>query len=172
MEDLVFIDESGILVGLQRERARSQVGQRAYASKPYYRGSRVTVIGAAIYQGILAYETVNSSMKGQDFLEFVNQKLVPQLWPGAVVVMDNLPAHKVAGVVEAIEGVGARVLYQSPYSPEFNPIEHWWSQLKGFLRSFSPKTVRAVKQLIELAVILGYSQDFRNWFAHCCYCTQ
>lgn len=157
-------------MGLQRARARSRIGQRAYASKPYYRGSRVTVIGAATREGILAHETVNGSMKGQDFLEFVSQKLVPKLWPGAVVVMDNLPAHKVTGVAEAIEKVGARVLYQAPYSPEFNPIEHWWSQLKGFLRSFSPKTVKAVKQLIELAVILRYSRDFRNWFAHCCYC--
>ena len=153
MSDLVFIDESGILVGLQRERARSQVGsqvgQRAYASRPFYRGSKVTVIGAITYQGVLAHEAINGSMKGQNFLEFVSQKLAPQLWPGAVVVMDNLPARKVAGVIEAIEQVGARVLYQPPYSPEFNPIEHWWSQLKGFLRSFSPKTTRAVQQLIE-----------------------
>lgn len=171
-ENLVFIDESGVLVGLQRGQARSQVGQRAYARKPFYRGSKVTVIGAITVKGVLAYTTLSGSMHGQNFLKFVRQELAPQLWPGAVVVMDNLRAHKVAGVVEAIEAVGARVLYQSPYSPEFNPIEHWWSQLKGFLRSFSPKTVKAVQQLIELAVILTYSQDFRNWFAHCCYCTK
>ena len=166
-ENLVFIDESGVLVGLQRERARSQVGQRAYAKKPFYRGSKVTVVGAITLRGVLAYTTLSGSMAGHNFLDFVRQELAPNLWPGAVVVMDNLRAHKVAGVMEAIEAVGARVLYQAPYSPEFNPIEHWWSQLKGFLRTFSPKTVKAVEQLIELGVILAYSQDFRNWFAHC-----
>ena len=53
--------------------------------------------------------------------------------------MDNLPAHRVKGVTAIIEDAGARVIYLSPYSPEFNPIEHLWSQLKSFLRKFSPK---------------------------------
>ena len=59
--------------------------------------------------------------------------MLPQLWKGAVVVMDNLPAHKVIEIEPLIQSVGASVLYQSPYSPDFNPIEHWWSQLKAFL---------------------------------------
>ncbi|MBD2616049.1 transposase [Nostoc punctiforme FACHB-252] len=59
---------------------------------------------------------------------FIEHFLLPQLWIGAVVVMDNLPAHHVAEIKPLIEGVGASVLYLSPYSPEFNPIEHWWSQ--------------------------------------------
>ncbi|MBW4573003.1 MAG: transposase [Tolypothrix carrinoi HA7290-LM1] len=66
--------------------------------------------------------------------------LLPELWPGAVVVMDNVPAHKLAAIEPLIQSFGVRVQNLSPYSPDFNPIEHWWSQLKAFLRQFSPTT--------------------------------
>lgn len=68
------------------------------------------------------------SMDSDVYKVFIEHFLLPQLWIGAVVVMDNLPAHHVAEIKPLIEGVGASVLYLSPYSPEFNPIEHWWSQ--------------------------------------------
>jgi DDE superfamily endonuclease len=61
-------------------------------------------------------------------------------------------------------------LYMSPYSPEFNPIEHWWSQLKAFLRQFSPTTSKKVDTLIKTAMDLMDPKHLRNWFAHCCYC--
>jgi len=65
---------------------------------------------------------------------------VPNLWDGAVVVMDNLPAHKLALIEPLIQSAGASVLNLSPYSPDFNPIELWWSQLKAFLRQFCRAT--------------------------------
>ncbi|MBD2567084.1 transposase [Anabaena lutea FACHB-196] len=64
-----------------------------------------------------------------------------------------------------------KVLYQSPYSPDFNPIEHWWSQLKAFLRSFSPTTAQMVDILIATALDLINPQHLKNWFTNCCYCT-
>jgi len=72
---------------------------------------------------------------------FIEKCLVPQLWSGAVVVMDNLPAHKMASIEPLIKAVGANVLIYH-YSPDFNPIEQWWSQLKSFLRQFSPTTTK------------------------------
>ena len=73
--------------------------------------------------------TMDNSMDGKAFEVFIEQCLVPQLWSGAVVVMDNLPAHKVDSIRSMIESVGASILCLSPYSPDFNPIELWWSQL-------------------------------------------
>ena len=161
----------GVLLGLMRTRARSLKGQRAYDLKPFYRGKRITVMGAITQNSILAIKTIDKGMNGQNFQQFLIEELVPNLWKGAVVVMDNLPAHKVKGVRKIIEDVGARVIYLSPYSPEFNPIEHLWSQLKIFLRKFSPKTQKAVEQLLNIALMLSNPEHFRNWFAHCCYCT-
>ena len=170
-KNLVFIDEMGVLLGLMRTRARSLKGERAYDFKPFYRGKRISVIGAITQNSVLAMKTIDKGMNGQNFRQFLKEELAPNLWKDAVVVMDNLPAHKVNGVTEIIENAGARVIYLSPYSPEFNPIEHLWSQLKIFLRKFSPKTHQAVDQLLNIALLLSNREHFRNWFTHCCYCT-
>ena len=183
-KDFVFIDEMGVLLGLTRTHARAAPGERAYSLKPFYPGAKVSVIGAITISKVLAVMTINDSMDASAFKVYVSQCLVPQLWKGAVVVMHNLPAHKVerkcaggifprtpsSAIAPLIEAVGARVLYLSPYSPEFNPIEHWWSQLKAFLRQFSPSTSQMVDTLIKIAMNLMNPNHLRNWFAHCCYC--
>lgn len=161
----------GVLLGLTRTHARSPRGSRVYDLKPFYRGAKVSVIGAVSLKEVLAVMTLNGSMDGNAFEVFIEHCLVPQLWSGAVVVMDNLPAHKVAAIAPLIQAVGASTLNLSPYSPEFNPIEHWWSQLKAFLRSFSPTTTKMVDTLISIALDLVNPQHLRNWFANCCYCT-
>jgi len=152
--NLVFIDEMGVLQGLTRTHARSEVGSRVYDFKPYYRGAKVSVVGAISLNKVLAVMTLNGSMDGNAYKVFIERCLLPQLWTGAVVVMDNLPAHKVAEIRPLIESVGASVLYLSAYSPEFNPIEDWWSQLKALLKQFSPKTASAVDGLIKIALEL------------------
>ena len=170
-ENLVFLDEMAVLQGMSRPRGRSCKGQRVYDINPFYRGRRVTVVGAISQTAILAIQTLGKSMKGEDFKRFVSEHLVPKLWRGAVVVMDNLKAHKVAGIEQLVEAVGARVVYLSPYSPEFNPIEHLWWQLKALIRRFVPKSVETIIKLLQLGVRLCSSRELRNYFAHCCYCT-
>lgn len=160
----------GVLLGMMREYGRSLQGERLYDFKPFYRGSRVTVVGAITETSILALKTLGSSMTGEDFKKFVAQELVPKLWEGAVVVMDNLPAHKVAGIQELIESVGARVVYSAPYSPDFNPIEHLWWELKAFLRQFAPKRKETVKRLLDLGCLLCSGVELKNYFIHCNYC--
>ena len=78
------------------------------------------MVGAISQKKVIAMNPIGKSMNGEDFLKFVQEELAPKLWKGAVVVMDNLRVHKVEGVEEMIEAVGARVVYLSPYSPEFN----------------------------------------------------
>jgi transposase len=170
LKDLVFLDEMGVLLGLMRTHARALPGTRAYDFKPFDRGTKVSVIGAITIDKVLAVMTIDDSMDAEAFKVYVSKCLVPELWKGAVVVMDNLPAHKVVALAPLIEAVGARVLYLSPYSPDFNPIEHWWSQFKAFLRQFSPTTSKMVDTLIKTAMNLINANHLRNWFAHCCYC--
>jgi transposase len=141
------------------------------AIKPFYRGSRITVVGAISQKKVIAMNPIGKSMNGEEFLKFVQEELAPKLWKGAVVVMDNLRVHKVEGVEEMIEVVGAIVVYLSPYSPEFNPIEHLWWELKALLRRFIPQSVQIVEKLLELGVKLCSSKQIKNYFAHCCYCT-
>ncbi len=122
-ENLVFLDEMGVLLGLTRTQARSPHGTRVYDLKPFYRGAKITVVGAISLKQVLAVMTMNGSMDGDAFKVFIEKCLVPQLWSGASVVMDNLPAHKIAAIEPLLKAVGAKVLNLSPYSPDFNPIE-------------------------------------------------
>lgn len=128
------------------------------------------VVRALIVRGCRPL-TMNDSLDRAAFVVFIEQILCPQLWPGAVVVMDNLPAHKLTLVVPKIEAVGASVIYLSPYSPDFNPIELWWSQLKSFLRSLAPTTTSMIDKILAVALDLMNPKHLRNWFANCCYCT-
>lgn len=165
----MFLDETGVELGLTRTHGSPQ-GSRVYTLKPFYRGAKVTVIGAS-FKKVVALMTLNGAMDGNAFNVFVEKCLVPQLWSGAVVVMDNLPAHKLASIIPLIRAVGADVLNLLPYSPDFNPIELWWSQLKSFLRQFSPTTTKMVDTLIATALDLVNPKHLQNWFANCCYCT-
>lgn len=120
LSDLVFIDETGTNLAMTCGYARSLQGKRAYSKCPFNRGSNVTLVGAIAMSGFLAAMTFEGWTNKEAFLTYVTQVLTPQLWPGACVVMDNLPAHKASQVQEAIESVGARVVFLSPYSPDFN----------------------------------------------------
>ena len=171
-ENLVFIDEMAILLGIMREYGRSLRGTRIYDKKPFYRGERMTVIGAISQEKVIAFDIIGKSMRGEDFKKFIKEHLVPELWKEAVVVMDRLRAHQVEGIKEMVEAVGARVVYLSGYSPDFNPIEHLWWELKAFIRRFVPKSKIVVEALLRMAVkYLVSSVHLRNYFAYCCYCT-
>lgn len=74
------------------------------------------------------------------FLAWVTQGFAPALRPGDVVILDNLAAHQIRGVREAIEVAGARLMRLPPYSPDFNPIEPMWSKIKRILLSQAPRT--------------------------------
>lgn len=151
--------------------ARSLRGQRAYAQQPKGRGKNISLIGAmSLKAGFVEGLSFTGGTTGDVFLWFVETLLCPLLWPGAVVVMDNLPAHKVDGVRQVIEAVGARLVYLSPYSPDFNPIENLWSKLKGYLRAVEARTPETLHEAIAQGLSLISLQDVRHWFTHCCYC--
>ena len=142
----------------------------AISIKPYYPGEHITLIGAMALTEFLGGMTLDGGTNGQAFRVFVKNILVPSLWPGAYVLMDNLPAHKVQGIQEMIESAGAKVIYLSFYSPDFNPIENCWSKLKQYLRSCAARSRHVLEEAV-MGLDSITSSDIRSWFAHCCYCT-
>jgi transposase len=103
------------------------------------------------------------------FLSFLQQVLGPQLRPGAVVVMDNLAAHKGADVAEALQKRGAQLYYLPPYSPDYNPIEQAWSKIKTLLRGVGARTRRKLYRSLHSALAQVTAQDAEAWFRHCGY---
>jgi transposase len=168
-ENLIFVDESGANLSFCRLWARSPRGLRAYGSAPQNWGENITILSALSLRGILASMIVPGSTDSDVFLAYVEEVLAPQLWPGAVVLMDNLSPHKARGVQEAIEETGTRLLYLPPYSPDLNPIEQAWSKLKSHLRSIAARTYCRFSRAIAAALNLISPQDARGFFTQCGY---
>lgn len=156
---------------MTRPIARAAKGRKVYERRKFYRGRKMTIIGAIKRSKVVTQKILEGSMKKENFLEFIKVNLVPNLEAEDVVVMDNLNSHHRKEVKEMIESVGAKVQYLPVYSPEFNPIEMMWSQLKSLVRKFKTETPEGLTGLIELAVKLVDTKCLRNWFTKCCYCT-
>lgn len=112
---------------------------------------------------------VDGAMNGQAFLAYAQQQLVATLRPGDTVIMDNLPAHKVAGVREAIEAAGAELIYLPPYSPDLNPIELLFAKLKQLLRSAAERTIENLEQRIGKLLNQFLPTECSRYFSHCGY---
>ena len=130
----------------------------------------MSILGALTLRGPLQSMCVNGATDGRVYLTYLKEVLVPQLWKGAVVIMDNLSAHKVKGVRELIEAAGARLLYLPPYSPDFNPIELAWSKLKNHLRRVAARTTEALDRAIAEGLAAISPGDAYGYFAHRGYC--
>ena len=121
--------------------------------------------------GMTAPFVIDGPMNGEFFLIYIEQVLVPTLKKGDVVVMDNLPVHKVAGVREAIEKAGAKLLYLPPYSPDLNPIEQAFSKLKNLLRTAAARTSRALRRAIKKALSTFSPDECANYLRNSGYST-
>jgi transposase len=170
-KDMIFIDESGINLALTRLFARSPKGKRARGARPLKRGKNVSVIGAIGLNGLLTQTSILGSADGLTFEAFIATRLVPKLWAGAYVFMDNCSIHKGENIASLIAAAGATLIYLPPYSPDFSPIENCWSKIKNFLRSMAARNYPDLLKALEDAFKLLSPSDFQGWFTHCCFCT-
>jgi transposase len=151
---------------------RAPPGERVIGTVPQNYGANVTMLAALGRQGVEAVMTIDGAPDAEVFRVYVEQVLRPTLRPGEIVSMDNLRAHKAAGIREAIEQTGARLLYLPPYSPDLSPIEPCWSKLKMALRTAKARTREALEHAIAQALATITVSDARNWFHHCGYALQ
>ncbi len=161
---LIFVDETAAATNLARLRGWAPRGERCLAAVPHGHWKTTTFTAGLRVDGLTAPLVLDGAMNGPAFLAYVGQVLVPELTPGDIVVMDNLPAHKVAGVRQAIEGAGATLRYLPPYSPDLNPIEMAFSKLKALLRKAAARTVPELWQSIGEAIGQFSAQDCRHYF--------
>ena len=163
---LVFLDESGIDTRLTRTHGRAPRGRRAVGKVPWGRWERLTVIGALALDGVVASMSIAAATSTAVFLAFAERVLAParRERPDAIVVMDNLPAHKAEAVREALDRAGLAYRYLPPYSPDLNPIEQAWSKLKAGLRSAGARSREALEAALGPALAAITAQDARGWF--------
>ena len=165
----VFLDETGASTNMVRRYGRSPRGERLVDATPHGHWMTTTFVAGLRASGIIAPMVLDGPMTGAWFRAYIEQMLAPALRPGDVVVMDNLAAHKVAGVKDAIRAAGASVLYLPSYSPDLNPIEQFFAKLKAMLRSAASRTKDALWDTIGRALDAFPEAECRNYLAHCGY---
>lgn len=168
---VLFLDETGATTSLVRTYGRSVQGERCVAAAPAGHWTTMTAVAAIRLSGLTASATMAHPMDGELFVTYVEHGLLPALRAGDVVVMDNLPGHRLPEVRELIESKGATLLYLPPYSPDFNPIEMIWSKVKRLLRSAAARTVEALHAAFGQAMDAVTSSDILGCFQHCGYAT-
>jgi transposase len=142
---LVFIDETWASTSMTRRYGRAPSCERLLGFTPGGHWKTTTFIG-------------------ESFIAYVQQALVPTLSKGDIVVLDNLGSHKVAGVREAIEAVGATLRYLPPYSPDLDPIEQVFAKLKSWLRKVAKRTIATLWDAIGDALRLFSPAECSNYF--------
>ena len=144
-------------------------GERCGASIPFGHWKTTTFVAGLRVDRIDAPMTIDGALDGEAFLAYVEQALAPTLSEGETVVMDNVPTHKVAGVREAIAVRGASVLYLPAYSPDFDPIEKFFSKFKSILERIAARTADALEAAVAEALRSVTPDECRNYFAACGY---
>jgi transposase len=140
--------------------------QKARVRGPARTLETTTFIGALRHDGLTAPCVIDGPVNGETFLAWVEQLLVPTLRPGDIVVMDNLSSHKVKGIRQAIEAVGATLRYLPPYSPDLNPIEQFFAKLKSLLRKASARTLETLIDAVAEALTRFSPKECENFLAH------
>lgn len=148
---------------------RAPIGERLYDSEaPGDGGQNISLMGGMSIDGVIATMSIVGSVNTDVFLFYIQEILIPQLWVGAIIVMDNLPVHHASVIQAAIEAVGAKVVFLPPYSPDLSPIELCWSKLKQLLRSAKARTRGALEQALSQIINECISDDDTlGWFTHC-----
>jgi transposase len=166
---LVFIDETATSTSMVRLRGRCARGERLVGYAPHGHWKTITFVAGLRHDRMVAPFVLDGAMNGQLFVGYIKQCLVPTLKRCDTVIMDNLPSHKVSGVREAIESVGATLRYLPQYSPDLNPIELSFSKIKAHLRKAAERTVSRLWRRIGTITRSLSANECANYFAHAGY---
>jgi transposase len=162
----VFLDETAATTAMTRLYGWAPRSERLVDAAPYGHWCTTTFVAGLRRDGVIAPYVLEGAMTGELFRAYVEQMLAPSLRPGDVVVLDNLPVHKVAGVREAIQAVGASLLYLPPYSPDLNPIEQFFAKLKALLRKAAARTRDALWETISVLLESITAPECQNYLTH------
>lgn len=166
---LVFIDETCLNTKMTRIYGWGECGKRLVCSAPYGHWHSTTFIAALRHDRLTAPFMIDGAMNGEAFYTYVEQVLCPELKEGDIVVCDNLASHKMSGIKELIESVGAEIRYLPPYSPDLNPIEMAFSKLKSFMKKKAARTFEALQDATAEALNCFTPSICSNFLRHANY---
>jgi hypothetical protein len=131
---IVYLDESGINDDEVYPYGWAQKCSRLYGMKKGSKSKRLSMIGGLCQNKILAALVFEGSCTRSVFEVYIEQVLIPKLKPGSVIVLDNAAFHHGGNIKKLIEDAQCELLYLPAYSPDLNPIEHWWALIKNKIK--------------------------------------
>lgn len=152
---------------MTRAYGRGKKGERVIDFVPSGHWNTTTLVAGLSRDGALAPMVLDGPMDALAFEVYVAQVLIPHLPQGAIVVMDNLSAHKSPRIAQLLEATGCQLRYLPPYSPDFNPIEQMWSKIKSHLKRVEARTHEALIQTIGDAISRITPSDAEGFFLDC-----
>jgi transposase len=162
-ERVVFLDETAVKTNLTRLRGRAPRGERLSMDAPFGSRGTQTLIAGLTQDALIAPWVIKGAVDGPAFAAYVREVLIPELEPGTVVILDNLPTHRSAEAARALRDHGCWFLYLPPYSPDLNPIEQAFSKLKAHLRRIGARTFNEVFEAIGAICHLYDPQECWNY---------
>jgi transposase len=169
MSQIVFIDETAITSEMTRRCGRGPKGHRVVAHETLGAWKTYTLVAAICSTGWSAAMTLKGAMDANAFVTYVEQCLVPTLKRGQIVVLDNVSSHHDDRVRPLIQAAGASLYYLPPYSPDLNPIENAFSQLKATLKKLRETTFDGLTTAIGKTLKATSPLHCRNFFIACGY---
>src|SRR3954462_11972486 len=164
---LIFLDETSVKTNMVRTHGRAPVGERLVASVPHGHRKTSSFIGCVSEDGMIAPYVLDGAVNAELFIAYIEQILVPTLRVDDIVIMDNLPVHKVPAVRRALEAAGAQLLFLPPYSPDLNPIEMVFAKMKAKLRHEAHRTVDALWRALGRIASAIAPAECANYLRHC-----
>jgi transposase len=164
-----FIDEAGINLAMTRLYGRAPRGERVRESVPRNYGVQTSLISSLSLAGVEATMSLEGAVDTEVFDAYVEKVLRPTIRNGEVIVLDNLTAHRASRIEKVAAECGATLIWLSPYSPDFSPIEMMWSKIKAAMRAAKARTREELEHAFDAALKLITEADCLGWFKHCGY---
>lgn len=168
-EQLVCLDEFAVHTGMRRRNARAPQGKRAKVTEPFQQKVKLSVISALFLKGVGATMTIEGSVNGEVFHQYVQHFLLPELKPGNIVLFDNARIHHKATTIQLLQDAGVKVKHLPAYSPDFNPEENCISKIKTDMRAQKPDTKIKLNNALARSINKVTVKDIHGWYSHCGY---
>lgn len=169
INNLVFLDESGVNINMTRHYARSKTNERAVDSAPLNTPCNTTILSSIRLDGRTAHTVYQGGTTAERFAEYLENTLIPTLSKDDIIILDNMRSHHAKAVKQILDTSGIKYFYLPPYSPDLNPIEKMWSKIKACLRKEKVRMISGLTDAVEKAFLTVTSSDCLGWFRSCNY---
>jgi transposase len=167
VNNLVFIDESGVNTNMVRLYGRAMRGNRSVDNTSLNTPKNTTILSSIRLNGETAYTTYQGGTTKDKFIDYLKNVLAPTLDKNDIVIMDNMRTHHAKDVQKVVKELKMNVIFLPPYSPDFNPIEKMWSKIKSILRKLRSRTLTELSESIKQAFSKITVSDCYGWFSSC-----